>query len=241
MFFLQARNLPFAGRLSQFPDAWLLPLCPLLLRVLYLVYQSLIHCKFTLDVYLVRRLFLYLFLFNVRGWFLYLTLNAMEDRVVAPIPEQCWYRPFFQPICLGRVFDFSDHIVLYMAQILPIALTEFIYAWEQPYWRRRRPLQPPDDDDSVVLLSWMVPWTLIAGLAYLYFITLLGAYKTASYFHTASEVYMGLVVSLWIHIPLWWLQTTKCSCTRSSRRRRVGTRLRHFFFPPTAATTTTYG
>jgi hypothetical protein len=254
---LQNRHIPLAGRLSQFPDAWLLPLFPLLLRLVYLACQSVYQRRLTVDVHICRRLALYFFLFNVRGWFLYLTLNSVEDSIVAPVPDECWYSPFYASSCSGRVFDFSDHIVLYMAQLLPIALAEFVYAWETPYWRwccsnaeaqrseseyivddndnyddnnkdgRRNQSQDSNSISSALsrVLSWLYPLMLTAGLAYLYFITLIGAYKTSLYFHTGGEVLMGLVVSLWIHVPLWWIQSGLYAPSHPCSR------LRSFFFP----------
>lgn len=54
----------------------------------------------------------------------------------------------------------------------------------------------------------VVPVILALGLANLYVVTFLGAYKTAAYFHTGPEVFMGFIVSLVIQIPLFVLQCT---------------------------------
>jgi len=102
--------------------------------------------------------------------------------------------------------DFSDHVVLYFAQILPIALVEIIHSFSVPYWtetlRRKGGFQEQD------ISALVVPVVLILCLANLYLVTFLGAYKTAAYFHTGPEVFMGFLVSLVIQIPLFVLQCT---------------------------------
>ena len=60
-----------------------------------------------------------------------------------------------------------------------------------------------------------MPVLLVAGLVYLYFITFLGAYKTAAYFHTGTEIFFGFAVSLLLQIPLCLLQ---CSSNWKSVR-----------------------
>ena len=153
----------------------------------------------------LRRLAFYVALFNVRGWVLYVAFNAAEDAIVArPSDHPCWYEEWMRPDqqdCTGRVFDFSDHIVLYFAQILPVAFVEFLHAWERPYWRAKHDRSPPS-----VLVSRLVPAALVGGLFYLCVITFLGVFKTAYYFHTAPEVAAGWMVSLLVQIPLCALQ-----------------------------------
>jgi len=99
-------------------------------------------------------------------------------------------------ICGGRGFDYSDHIVLYFAQILPIALMEVLHSTiVQPFWGS-------SCNPWIPLLLWM-------GLLYLYLINAIGALKTAIYFHTPLEVVVGYVISLLYQIPLCLLQCRK--------------------------------
>ena len=163
---------------------------------------------------LMRRLGLYLVLLMTRGWVLHVAFNAIEDRIVGPLPcGSCWYRdwlvPTDAPTCHGRVFDFSDHIVLYFSQILPIALLEVLHALEHPYWNKHTStrLSPylhstVSDSTAVEVTRRLVPVTLIGEMMYLYFITFLGVYRTATYFHAGSEIVTGWAVSLLIHVPL---------------------------------------
>lgn len=202
----------FANRLSQFPEAWLLPLFPLLIRGIIKVYQVMKGIKPTLagdsNSTTLRRLGFYLSCILTRGVFLYLIFNLLEHLVV-PTPdgeEPCWYRDFlkhFQSPCTGKEFDFSDHIVLYFAQLLPIALSEVLYCLVVPFWQKE---------------NKVMPIILIGGLAYLYFITFLGVYKTAAYFHTRHEIFMGWVVSLLLQVPLCLLQ---CSPKWKSLRQHL--------------------
>lgn len=142
----------------------------------------------------------------MRGWVLYVAFNEIENHMTRGRfnLESCWYRPWLeltQSECYGRLFDFSDHVVLYFGQILPIAFMEVLYAFERPYW-------------MTTSNSWY-PKLLAGVMLYLYYITLSGAYKTALYFHTGPEVLGGFAVSLLIHIPMYCIQC----CVRCERLR----------------------
>lgn len=198
--------LPLARRLSQLPEAWLLPLFPFLLRglVRLLQYsqttqQSSAWCRSELtSSSTLRRLTLSTACLLGRGVVLYFLFNMIEEGLVSQpdVDALCWYHEFlkhFQTPCSGRVFDFSDHVVLYFAQLVPVALSETLYCLTFPFWKR-------NSDNKVI------PSVLVGGLLYLYFITFLGAYKTSAYFHTPGEIFTGLAVSLLIQMPLCLLQ-----------------------------------
>lgn len=132
---------------------------------------------------------------NFRGWVLYVLFNDIEDHLVKPVSTPCWYLDYLHPHqvdCHGRVFDFSDHVVLYFAQILPIALVEVMYGLERPYWDASH--------------AWLVPRVLGGGMIYLYVIVFLGFFKTAQFFHTGPEIFAGFCVSLVLQVPLMLLQ-----------------------------------
>lgn len=130
---------------------------------------------------------------------LYSLFNLLEGYLVTTpdsdsADEPCWYKDFLktsQTPCTGREFDFSDHVVLYFAQLIPVALSETIYALRVPFWRKENTLMPA---------------LLVGGLVYLYGITFLGAYKTSAFFHTPAEIFTGFGVSLLLQIPLCLLQ-----------------------------------
>jgi hypothetical protein len=202
--FVQPSYLLFSRRLARFPDAWLLPLFPLLLRVVLQIIRG--SDGNGDDMNTKRRLYLYIILIQVRGWILYLLFDTIEEMIVSSptTSTKCWYGDLLEHHygeCQGRVTDFSDHVVLYFAQILPIALTEVLYSFSAPYWKAKN----DKHDDPVPKI---VPALLYLWLANLYTITCFGAYKTAMYFHTGPEIFIGYLVSLFIQIPLCLTQCT---------------------------------
>jgi hypothetical protein len=184
------QTLPLAARLSRFPDAWLIPLSPLLLRFACLAAAylngSLRHYLRRLgrslrgnglrqskrhrehlppqpqpppDLYqqfvpLLLRLGLYVLIFNFRGWVLYVAFNQVEDSIVSvPHRNTCsWYLAYLRDDqrheCVGRIFDYSDHMALYYAQLLPIPLLETLYALMNPYWCRSSSSSPLSSTDK---------------------------------------------------------------------------------------------
>lgn len=277
-FIATVSQLPFATRLSRFPDAWLLPLFPMILRFVHWVLQNAMYIfrfftflltgyrsirnnvdnsdlanesqtigrndhpsfddgeiaeqsalvisqkKDSNIYYSVRRLILYILIMACRGWILYVGLNTLEDNILLTQSKNdnnhlgagnysatsCWYQSYLpvknqQQSCLGRDFDFSDHVVLYYAQILPIALTETLFSIRYPFWEKK----------SNFGLIW--PIAIGFGQFYLYFITAIGSYKTAAFFHTGGEVFTGFAVSLIISVPLWRLQCSTNNWAASSR------------------------
>ncbi|KAL7569166.1 hypothetical protein ACA910_016992 [Epithemia clementina (nom. ined.)] len=230
---LAGAPFPFLGRLAKFPDALIIPLFPLLMRIAVRTYQTVTEngnlvMDTTLGVHSFRRLVFYFMLMQFRWWILYLALNKIEDNFISSLQSdsiyigdynssnrtaECWYREWIQetkPFCHGRRFDFSDHVVLYFAQLLPIALLEYLHAIDRPYW----PFQ--------VNRRFSVPFLLTVGMLYLYFITYVGVYKTASFFHTPIECFTGFAISLLAQLPLCLLQC--------SNKLESATQLREFFF-----------
>ena len=219
---LPVQMLPFADRLAKFPEAWLMPLIPVLFRIFYRLFQKLLCIvssplknRFEAVLYFsysVRRICLYIALLNFRGWVLYVLFNAVEDSYRSPVENTCWYSDgkWFnsdESSCLNKAFDFSDHVVLYYAQILPISLVETIYAFQYPYWNLIYERETALCKLFRRFRQFTVPLFLAGSHLYLQFITAAGAYKTAAYFHTPGEVVSGFVVSLFVAVPLLILQT----------------------------------
>jgi hypothetical protein len=194
---------------------------------------SSIHASCRRDnVYSKRRLYLYLGLIQLRGWILYVALDEVEDWFVSPSssssgqePGNCWYEEFLHANyeqCQGRTMDFSDHVVLYFAQIIPLALVEILHAGLpllrntnnhklQYYWGLAPSRQKSGHGTSKYnhLFFRLVPVILLVWLVNLYVVTFLGAFKTAAFFHTGPEVWLGFLISLVVQIPLCLLQTTR--------------------------------
>lgn len=194
----------------------------MILRIIYWLYASIISAITSADLasaasirYSLRRLCLYIALLNGRGWILYVLFNEVEDHFLTSSIDHapCWYNGWLQPVqemCVGRTFDFSDHVVLYYAQILPIALIETLYAFQYPYWVND--VSTKKQSNLMRIPQLALPIVLVASHAYLQFITATGAYKTAAYFHTPGEVVAGFVVSLVLAMPLLLLH-----CSNHSR------------------------
>lgn len=226
--------LPFLGRLTRFPDALIIPLFPLLIRIAVRTYQTSMENAYlnttTFGVYSFRRFTLYFLLMIFRACVLYVGLNKVlgnfdstsqtrndvngYDDESSNGTATCWYGEWLQETqqsCHGRRFDFSDHIVLFLGQLLPIALVECLHSLDRPYWSFHLYHQ-----------RYSLPLLLTAGMVYLYFVTLVGVYKTASYFHTPIECLVGVAISLSSQIPLYLLQC-------STRLESVA-KLREYFF-----------
>jgi hypothetical protein len=214
-------------RLSRFPEAWLLPLFPLFLRAaLHVMHQ---HRQLRqhgppptnqLAIFKAqnrlarRRFYFYVALIQVRGWILYLLFDQIEEYLVSPAANSdCWYERHLHPnyrSCQGQMTDFSDHVVLYFAQILPIPLCEVLHSFVVPFWKDRYFNSPSTNSHRIrsFLTASVVPIILICGMLYLYVIAFMGAYKTAVYFHTWPEIWNGYLVSMFIQVPLFMIQCT---------------------------------
>lgn len=184
--------LLFARRLTKIPEAWLVPLSPLLVRWLVQFAQQ----QGSNTTYTKRRFYLYIGLIQIRGWILYLFFDKIEDLVVQPAGNECWYDGYLrshQVPCEGQIFDYSDHTVLFFAQILPIALTEVLFSFVVPLSKNK---------------NFLAPTILSTVLLFLYLITFLEIYKTVAYFHTLFEVGVGYFITLLIQVPLFLITTT---------------------------------
>lgn len=174
----------------------------------------------------------------IRGVLLYQGMNQIEHYFhSSDTTTSCWYQDWLrddQPMCYGRSFDFSDHVVLYMAQILPICLAETLEGMQQPLTVPPRRIMSTQtmslltsmngginpsadgvDDGSLSSSSSSSSFptcprplnvVIALGTLYLYLITLWGSYRTTAYFHTGPEVFIGFAVSLLLQWPLFILQ-----------------------------------
>ena len=234
------RSIPwylfFARRLARLPEAWLLPLFPLLVRgIVHFATRrqrgaatstdgTAFKRQKEINTLTIRRLCLYIGLIQIRGWILYLLFNKIENQIVEPAGDNCWYDSLLRShhsSCQGKATDYSDHIVLFCAQILPIPLTEVLFSFMAPFWRNDivpRTTRSPSTIPSPSATSSsntkpktgveVVPIILVTGLLYLYVISFIGAYKTVAFFHTRFEIFIGYLISLVIQIPLFLILTT---------------------------------
>ena len=97
----------------------------------------------------LQRLLFYFLLLNIRGWGLYVGANPLEDYVILPWITgntvvsrlrtnsmsdvehdlHCGHSD-----CYGRPFDFSDHVVLFLAHYLPIFVMKILLCYSFPFW-----------------------------------------------------------------------------------------------------------
>lgn len=121
--------------------------------------------------------------------------------------RQCWYEDALkshhkssmesQSECYGRPFDFSDHVVLFLAHYLPIFFMEMVICYRFPFWER-------------MSVFW---YSILAILfLYLHLLVLHSTYQTAVYYHTQGEIIVGYVVSLFVQLPLCYLMCSE-KCT----------------------------
>ncbi|KAG7345282.1 hypothetical protein IV203_032813 [Nitzschia inconspicua] len=205
-------------RLARFPEAWLLPLFPLFVRLLVQTirkqasgissnHNATTQSNNNIQYRLARRRFyFYVGIIQFRGWILYLLFDKLEEWIVASTGKDCWYEHLLHDnyhSCQGQGTDFSDHVVLYFAQILPIAFIEILHSFVEPFWIEKGTATP-----ATFMTMRLVPIILITGMMYLYVVTFMGAYKTAVYFHTWPEIRNGYFVSLLVQVPLFLIQCT---------------------------------
>lgn len=202
-----SKPLFLARSLSVFPQAWLIPLFPIFLRT-FLAGTAYVLGRSPGEPprATLLRIALYIGTLNFRGWILYALLDSLEEYIIPPVQSPCWYQDFLKhgPSCPSLAYDFSDHAVLYFAQILPIPLLEVLHSCQVPFWE-----SSSQQSSSQQLSRLRQRTSIVCGilfLGYLYTITLMGVYKTTAYFHSAAEVIVGYLISLTVQLPYMYLQ-----------------------------------
>jgi len=203
-------HMSLAGRLTKFPDAWLIPLFPMILQWVYNCIQSKqIYFGWGDSSTTWMRFGFYVLVMNFRGFILFLGANELEELVTAPSPTECYYDDMLkahQSPCYGNHFDFSDHVVLYFAQILSIPFMETLYCVGFELLSRRESGSGGTPDRRQHPRFGILHVIMVSCMLYLYIITLMGVRKTTSYFHSPSEVLVGYILSLSLQLPLAYLQ-----------------------------------
>jgi len=301
---ISTQTLPFAKRLTRLTEAWVLPLLPIILRLIYqfimVIYSTYTRSKssskhqhrevlreatsfstsqasssslstsstasllekadnnttkpaechpHTSIRITLRRLLFYFLLLNFRGFGLYIGANALEDYIILPWitgsivisplrthslsdiehdiqykddnETECWYSEVLKSHhkaamennghsdCYGRPFDFSDHVVLFLAHYLPIFVMEMLLYFSFPFWG------PTSTARSAAIKHGIIWNVLHVGLfVYLHLLVLHALYHTAVYFHTPAEIIVGYIVSLVLQLPLIYLTCTEDSLSR---------------------------
>lgn len=311
---ISTQQLPFAKRLTQLTEAWILPLLPIIFRLIYqlvmLVYSyasftntsmfslskhqngeeatliqreatsfstsqasssslsaaekqntsspsittaaASVHPHTSIRT-TIQRLSFYFLLLNLRGWGLYIGANALEDyfilplltgnKVVSPLrtnsmsdvehdlyykkgnePPECWYKEVLKAHhktamesdghsdCYGRPFDFSDHVVLFLAHYLPIFVLEMLLYYSFPFWV---PTSSFEERNKTTRIMWNVFHGFL--FLYLHLLILHALYHTAVYFHTPAEIIVGYIVSLILQLPIMHMMCAEEGSRRLKR------------------------
>lgn len=271
------QRVPFAARMTRPIEAWIFPLLPILIRLIYqisflafsaisrkrdcrngekvLVQEDVSPAYCTQSIMTtLRRLLFYVLLLNFRGWCLYIGANALEDYVILPwltgstvvstlrtnpmsdveheiysrTEHSCWYRDVMKAHhklatenndgysdCYGRSFDFSDHVVLFLAHYLPIFVMEMLIYQSFPFWKIIA------TDKVPTKRSWLghfasngAIWNVFHVFLFLYMHLIIchTLKQTATYFHTPAETLVGYCISMIVQVPIICFM-----CSESSR------------------------
>jgi len=130
---------------------------------------------------------------------------------------QCWYEGVLkshhklsmetQSECYGRPFDFSDHVVLFLAHYLPVFVMEMIFCYRHPFWKKKS----STPNKNIGGGCWFAIHVFL--FLYLHVLVLHATYQTALYFHTRGEIIVGYLVSLIVQLPVCYLMCSD-ECTR---------------------------
>jgi len=223
----QIKPLPLMKSTTRLPYLLIVTFAPVLLRLLIHLcgWITLAHSTHKDRARTaMNRFILYIVIMLFRFYVLYGCFSLTQDFLnnlssQQPI-ENCWYGEFLMKrnaasSCYGQRFDFSDHVVLFFAQSLPILIFEATVHRHFALWpshtsdNTSENIAPTPKKKMESILSYILN-TLIASclslfFLYLNFITLLTAHSTASYFHTVTESIVGYFISLIVQVPLAFL------------------------------------
>jgi hypothetical protein len=176
--------------LTSMPWAYLVPFVPLLMTVLF------VDSRHNMLVKAQRRFLAYTVVILYRTYVLYVGLDYLPLLYTSTLENDadCWYALHRRKGDCVDNFDFSDHIVFYIAQIFVPCSIEIGYVLSMQQqtskrWKKLLPLLP----------------TILTACALL-FLGLRAIMFTSVYFHTPAENGAGLlIVFLLVIIPIYSL------------------------------------
>jgi len=244
---MRFHSLPLSSSIKPGLISWVMPLIPAFLRLMIATLGKLglistIHGANTIKT-TIQRIIFYVGMFLFRFVGLYLFLDKMEGLILAshamqsPSFANCWYTSFLREEkrgekCYGQEFDYSDHVVFFFSHIQTSMLFEFLFCFLVPIWPAN--IRQPDHVSNKIIttttksfIEKIVPFSLEGVLQavlslvflYLYGVSLLEVYSTATYFHTTAESSIGYIISLFIQVPFALIM---CSEKWTKVRRFVG-------------------
>lgn len=144
--------------------------------------------------------------------------DAARDLHHSEGPNFCWYKDVLKAHqkltmkndqhseCYGRRFDFSDHVVLFLANYLVIFVAEILIIYTIPFWDTKK-----TDKIQGRFHSKGAMWNTFLACLFLYLHILVchALYQTAAYFHTPAEILVGYAVSMIIQLPVIYLMCSE--------------------------------
>jgi len=208
-------RLPFAGKLTTIAGSWVLPAFIILAKFLVICVKKVLDGRFS-DWESARatfyRLGFYFVVMNFRGWILFVLLNKLQDMLrPGNLLDSCWYDDYMirrtnrNSNCYGQGFDFSDHTVLFLCQIIPVLSCEFFVSLLSPIRSNMNTNGFEKLQTEVDIKNSVLQTANVCYFVYINIIVFLAMYKTAAYFHTPSEVAVGYIISLLVQLPFGFL------------------------------------
>lgn len=176
-----------------------LPLLPWLVHFLSRVRDFRNHPQ------LLKRLGLYISIILIRMYGLYRGLSYIQFSYFHFTENDCWYSPKLLPICGKHNFDFSDHIVFYMVQVVLPIIIELVHVFT--LWEKKENF---DDNETKKVKKIPVNAGHILILCYsfvLLYMSLRAVFFTCIYFHTPMEcaISLGIVFFTYVSVFLLYL------------------------------------
>lgn len=130
------------------------------------------------------RLLVYICIFVFRTVVLYMLADFIQYEIQPRPDENCWYARYVSShSCIGDIYDYSDHIVFFVANYLIPAATEMAFIGTKIYTSRLNVI--------INLLRFSLPISSCVILALLSYRVI---YYTSAYFHSFSECLFGFIL-----------------------------------------------
>lgn len=135
----------------------------------------------------LRRFLLYAFIIVWRTFGLYKGLNWLQVQLsdAALTSSSCWYSSQTRSGLCKDSFDFSDHVVLFMAQYISIQMFETCAILHENRKRGARSFS--------IIVTNLISFAALGGMT-----------DTVAFYHTQRESVYGFIVAVaGVYVPLW--------------------------------------
>mmetsp|Transcript_10896 Transcript_10896/g.16605 ORF Transcript_10896/g.16605 Transcript_10896/m.16605 type:complete len:275 (+) Transcript_10896:35-859(+) len=177
--------------------AWALPLMPAALTIISDAFFGVLNRKYKAHF---KRISLYLSIFIFRTVVLYVFGGLLEMSVQDPPHSDCWYSHLVHSGRCRDNFDYSDHIVLFLAHFLIPCALELTYVIHSTTYATPLPASAPT--------TWAYTASIVASVSMIG-MCLRSMLFTAMYFHTTTENTVALkIFFVLILLPLYYTRQT---------------------------------